>query len=132
MIDLSQLITAEAKLAQLRERLRAAINSWRDEQERGAILFEQAGRTWDGGLSVRTRIKPLLGLPVLPEGFFWTDADDNDVPITLPELQALDVAHELAIVTQGWAIHSRQRQMKQEVESLDAEALAVYVVGWPT
>lgn len=112
--------------------LHARIDAWRDEQERGRIVFEHAGRRWDGGLAVRTRIGPVISLAALPPGFFWTDADNEDVPITLPELQALNAAHEAAIVARGLEIHVRQRQMKQEVAAMaDPADVAAYQVGWP-
>ena len=116
----------------LRMALRDQINAWRDVQEAATIVFEHAGRRWDGGLAVRTRLMPMLSLPVLPEGFFWTDADDNDVPVDAAALAALGAAHEAAIVTQGFVIHVRQRAMKAEIDALgDAAALLVYAPGWP-
>lgn len=123
----------EAAILQFeRDRTRRKITIWRDEQERGSIVFEHAGRRWDGGLAVRQRIVPMLGLSSFPEGFYWTDADDNDVrPFTPADLAALHPAHEAAIAARGWEIHTRQRDMKQEIETLDAAALSKYVVGWP-
>ena len=116
----------------LRDTARAAVNAWRDVQEAATIVFAHAGRRWDGGLAVRTRLMPMLSLPVLPEGFFWTDADDNDVPVDAAALAALGAAHEAAIVTQGFVIHVRQRAMKAEIDALgDAAALLVYAPGWP-
>ena len=120
------------QLDSLRMALRERINAWRDAQEAATIVFEHAGRRWDGGLEVRTRLMPMLSLPALPHGFFWTDADDNDVPVDLPDLAALSAAHEAAIVAQGFAIHMRQRSMKAEIEALEsADALAGYTPGWP-
>ena len=116
----------------LRMALRDQINAWRDVQEAATIVFEHAGRRWDGGLAVRTRLMPMLSLPALPPGFFWTDADDNDVPVDAAALAALGAAHEAAIVTQGFVIHVRQRAMKAEIDALgDAAALLVYAPGWP-
>ncbi|EFE8359465.1 DUF4376 domain-containing protein, partial [Escherichia coli] len=67
---------------------------------------------------------------ILPEGFFWTDADNNDVPMTAGELMALSEAAEKAMFTKGMEIHVRQRTMKKEIEALgDAEAILAYKVG---
>lgn len=108
------------------------INEWRDQQEAAGILFAHAGHTWDGGLSVRQRLQPMLSLTELPPAFFWTDAENNDVPVTLTDLQALNTAHEAAIVARGFEIHIRQRQMKAEVATLSSvETLRAYVIGWP-
>ncbi|EHO5192951.1 DUF4376 domain-containing protein, partial [Salmonella enterica] len=68
----------------------------------------------------------------LPDGFIWTDADNNDVPMTAGELLNLSDAIDLAMFTKGLQIHMRQRQMKEEVNKLtDAQAVLDYVVGWP-
>lgn len=111
------------------------INAWRDAQESASIIFEHAGRLWNGGLATRRRLDPVAGSPELPDGFFWTDAQNNDVPITLAEVQELRVAHESAIVAQGFRIHVRQREMKQEIQALadagDIEQLKEFSVGWP-
>lgn len=115
----------------LREQHRAEINAWRDQQEMAGIVFEHAGRQWDGGLRVRSRLSPVVSLPELPEGFFWTDADNNDVPVIQSELVALNAAHEAAITTQGFRIHARQREMKQEIEGMNRAELEAFQPGWP-
>lgn len=110
----------------------ALIDAWRDQEENAAIVFTHAGRTWDGGLKVRTRLQPVIALPALPSGFFWTDAENNDVPMDVLDIVELNAAHEQAIVTRGFEIHIRQRQMKTEVSALTtAEAVAAYTIGWP-
>ena len=120
-----------AVVASLREVARGRVAVWRDLQEEEAILFEHAGRAWDGGLAVRRRLQPLLSLPAVPEGFFWTDADNNDVPVSLEDLQALNMAHEGAIISRGFDIHLRQRAMKTEIDCLEDEAaLEAYVPRW--
>ncbi|EOA1180601.1 DUF4376 domain-containing protein [Salmonella enterica] len=53
----------------------------------------------------------------LPPGFFWTDADNIDVPMTTDELTALEAAMQQNMVLQGFKIHERQRQMKEEVDN---------------
>lgn len=118
-------------LEDLRAAAHARIERWRDEQERTGITFEHAGHTWDGGLATRTRLMPVLSLPALPGGFFWTDADNADVPMDLPALQALAAAHELAIVQRGFAIHVRQREMKSAIETMTAAQLDAFEPAWP-
>ncbi|EHZ3471586.1 DUF4376 domain-containing protein, partial [Salmonella enterica] len=67
----------------------------------------------------------------LPDGFIWTDADNNDVPMTAGELLNLSDAIDQAMFTMGLKIHLRQREMKEEVDKLtDAQAVLDYVVGW--
>lgn len=118
-------------LDDLRTAAHAAIERWRDDQERAATKFWHAGRRWDGGLVVRQRLQPVLGLDALPDGFFWTDADNTDVPINMTALQSLSAAHEQALVLRGFEIHARQRAMKAEIEAMDRAALLAFAPGWP-
>ncbi|ELK9788975.1 DUF4376 domain-containing protein, partial [Salmonella enterica] len=60
------------------------------------------------------------------------DADNNDVPVTTDELTALEAAMQQNMVLQGFKIHERQRQMKEEVDRLtDYAAIRAYRPGWP-
>lgn len=104
----------------------ARIESWRDAQERAPIVFEHAGHAWDGGLQTRQRLQPVVALDALPDGFFWTDADNNDVPVSLDDLRALNAAHEAAIVLRGLEIHTLQRAMKYALESMDTADLQAF------
>ena len=128
------LVRPAASINQLRDDAIAAIHAWRDEQEQARIVFDCHGRQWDGGLSVRSRLQPVLKVAqqagALPEGFFWTDAGNQDVPLTLAELEQLDVAHEAALVAQGWRIHMHQRAMKMGVEALDEAQLTSFRPAW--
>ncbi|TSH61397.1 DUF4376 domain-containing protein, partial [Salmonella enterica subsp. enterica serovar Muenchen] len=48
------------------------------------------------------------------------------------ELTALEAAMQQNMVLQGFKIHERQRQMKEEVDKLtDYKAIKDYAVGWP-
>ncbi|EBQ0859889.1 DUF4376 domain-containing protein, partial [Salmonella enterica] len=72
------------------------------------------------------------GNPVLPEGFAWTDGDNNIVPVTNDSLIALAEAIEQAMFEKGVQINQRQLQMKSEVEALTAlPAIRAYRPGWP-
>ena len=114
----------------LRSAARAQIEKWRDQQEHEGLTFTHDGRAWDGGLIVRQRLQPVVSLPALPPGFFWTDRDNNDVPLTLSDLRELSAAHEVALVTRGFEIHARQRAMKTAVAEMDAEQLQAFAPGW--
>ncbi|EBS4105229.1 DUF4376 domain-containing protein [Salmonella enterica subsp. enterica] len=113
----------------------AEISAWRDIQENGNILFTLNGHKWDCGKASQTRLSPVVGVAkagLLPPGFFWTDADNIDVPMTAEELIALEASMEQNMVLQGFKIHERQRQMKEVVDALtDYRAIQGYVVGWP-
>lgn len=106
------------------------IEAWRDKEENQIFQFTHAGRQWDAGLIVRQRMQPVLGLSQLPEGFFWTDANNQDVPMTLTSLQELAQAHEQAVVLKGFEIHAQQRAMKNAVEAATSkEAVESIVIG---
>ncbi|EDO2065432.1 DUF4376 domain-containing protein [Salmonella enterica] len=113
----------------------AEINAWRDAQENGNILFTLNGHKWDCGKASQARLAPVVAVAksgALPPGFFWTDADNIDVPMTADELTALEAAMQQNMVLQGFKIHERQRQMKEEVDKLtDYKAIQNYVVDWP-
>lgn len=111
------------------------INTWRNIQENMNYVFRFNNHNWDYGKASQTRLSPVVAVAksgMLPPGFFWTDADNIDVPMTTDELTALEAAMQQNMVLQGFKIHERQRQMKEEVDKLtDYEAIKDYAVGWP-
>lgn len=117
-------------LQDLKDLAHAKIESWRNKQEAVEFVFEHAGHQWDGGLVVRQRMQPVLGLPTLPEGFFWTDALNNDVPMDMASLQLLASAHEQALVVRGFQIHARQRAMKESLGTMTRQQLLDFTPGW--
>ncbi len=129
LIDRSKVITAADRRDEALKAAHARIQSWRDAEEAKPITFEHAGRVWDGGLVTRQRLQPVLALESLPEGFFWTDAGNNDVPVTLADLMGLNQAHEAALVQEGFRIHALQRQMKAAIESMTLEQLKLFKLG---
>ncbi|EJJ4361791.1 DUF4376 domain-containing protein, partial [Salmonella enterica] len=65
----------------------------------------------------------------LPAGFIWTDADNNDVPVTADELLNLSAAIDQAMFAKGLQIHMRQRAMKEEIDGLtDVKSILDYVI----
>lgn len=108
------------------------IATWRANSEATEVTFEYAGRVWDAGLRSQSRIEPVLKMHNLPQGFFWTDHDNNDVPVTMDELKAIADEMNVAIVTRGFAIHARQREMKEELSAMTAEQLQTFIPGWPS
>lgn len=113
----------------------AEINAWRDAQENGNYIFQYDGRNWDYGKSTQERMSISLVMAkrnALPEGFAWTDGDNNIVPMDNAGLIALAAAIEQAMFEMGMKINLRQLQMKADIASLtDLSAVRQYVVGWP-
>ncbi|EAA8947803.1 DUF4376 domain-containing protein [Salmonella enterica] len=114
---------------------RAQINTWRDAQENGNYPFELNGHRWDCSKVSQERLAPVAAMAKagkLPADFFWTDADNIDVPVAADQLIALESAMEQNMVIQGFKIHERQRNMKKELDEIqDYKAVQAYVVGWP-
>ncbi|MEX8624482.1 DUF4376 domain-containing protein [Salmonella enterica] len=113
----------------------ADINNWRNTQENANYVFQFNNHNWDYGKVTQERLTLSVQMArqnKLPDGFIWTDADNNDVPMTSGELINLSDAIDQAMFTMGLKIHMRQRQMKEEVDKLtDYKAIKDYAVGWP-
>ena len=128
-------VTAEM-LEAVKAAKRQEIEVWRDAQENSEFVFDFDGRRWDCGKASQSRLTPVVAAAksrMLPEGFFWTDADNNDVAMTPEQLVQLDAAMTQAMVFQGFRIHERQRQMKEEVAALQSiDDIRSYNVDWGT
>lgn len=113
----------------------ADINNWRNTQENANYTFTFNNHNWDYGKATQERLSLSVQMAKqnkLPDGFIWTDADNNDVPMTAGELLNLSDAIDQAMFTMGLKIHLRQREMKEEVDKLtDYKAIKDYAVGWP-
>lgn len=113
----------------------AEINDWRNIQENMNYVFRFNNHNWDYGKAMQERLSLSVQMAKqnkLPDGFIWTDADNNGVPMTAGELLNLSDAIDQAMFTKGLQIHMRQRQMKEEVDKLtDYKAIKDYAVGWP-
>ncbi|EBU9317150.1 DUF4376 domain-containing protein [Salmonella enterica subsp. enterica serovar Amager] len=111
------------------------INAWRNKQESANYTFTFNNHNWDYGKATQERLSLSVQMAKqnkLPAGFIWTDADNNDVPMTAGELLNLSDAIDQAMFTKGLQIHMRQREMKEEIDKLtDVKAILDYVVGWP-
>ncbi|ECL7695611.1 DUF4376 domain-containing protein [Salmonella enterica] len=122
-------------LTAARQKKREEINAWRDEQENGSYLFQYDGHRWDYGKATQDRMSISLAMAkkgLLPEGFAWTDGDNNIVPVTNESLIALAEAIEQAMFEKGVQINQRQLQMKSEVEALiGLPAIRAYRPDWP-
>ncbi|ENM1230350.1 DUF4376 domain-containing protein [Salmonella enterica] len=115
-------------------RKHAEINAWRNTQENGNYQFTLNGHHWDCGKASQNRLAPVTAVArqgALPPGFFWTDADNIDVPMTADELVELESAMQKNMVLAGFKIHERQRQMKKDIAGLtNVSDILNYSVGW--
>ncbi len=133
--SVSAFVATEAVLEAAKAAKREEINIWRDVQENMEYMMEFNGRNWDYGKKTLSRISMTRLMAEnnrLPEGFAWTDGDNNVVPVTAADIIALSDATEQAMFAKGVEINTRQLQMKAEVEALtELKAIRSYVVGWP-
>lgn len=118
-----------------RSQKHAEINRWRNTQESANYTFTFDNHKWDYGKATQERLTLSVQMAKankLPAGFIWTDADNNDVPMTAGELLNLSDAIDQAMFTMGLKIHMRQREMKEEIDKLtDVKAILDYKIGWP-
>lgn len=110
------------------------INHWRNVQENANYVFQFNNHNWDYGKATQERLSLSVQMAKqnkLPAGFIWTDADNNDVPMTAGELLNLSDAIDQAMFTKGLQIHLRQREMKEEIDGMtDVKAIQDYKVDW--
>lgn len=118
-----------------RSQKHAEINAWRNVQENANYTFTFNNHQWDYGKATQERLSLSVQMAKqnkLPAGFIWTDADNNDVPMTAGELLSLSDAIDQTMFTKGLEIHMRQREMKDAIDKLnDVKAILDYKVGWP-
>ncbi|EAO0948446.1 DUF4376 domain-containing protein [Salmonella enterica subsp. houtenae] len=121
-------------LEKAREQKTREIDAWRNKQENGSVTFTWNNHSWDASKASQDRLAPVLVVAKsgqLPEGFFWTDANNEDVPVTVDDLTAIDAGMTQAMVIQGFKIHERQRQMKKDISELTKVSdILNYPVGW--
>ncbi|EKM8283702.1 DUF4376 domain-containing protein [Salmonella enterica] len=117
-----------------REQKACEIDVWRNKQENGSVTFTWNNHSWDASKASQDRLAPVLVVAKsgqLPPGFFWTDASNEDIPVTVDDLTAIDAGITQAMVVQGFKIHERQRQMKKDISELTKVSdILNYPVGW--
>lgn len=125
----------DQSLEDARSQKHAEINRWRNVQENVNYTFTFDNHNWDYGKATQERLTLSVQMAKankLPDGFIWTDADNNDVPMSAGELLNLSDAIDQAMFTKGLQIHMRQREMKEEIDKLtDVKAILDYKIGWP-
>ncbi|EHJ7911512.1 DUF4376 domain-containing protein [Escherichia coli] len=101
---------------------RQEIEAWRTEQEAQPFTFEWNGRTWNAGPDSLARLYPVVMAAKSDTArttLAWGDADNQQVKLSMPELEELAAAMAQAQVDRNDEIYRRQREMKEELNSLD-------------
>ncbi|EFB4027006.1 DUF4376 domain-containing protein [Escherichia coli] len=106
-------LIAAAKDAKKRE-----IEAWRTEQEAQPFTFEWNGRTWNAGPDSMARLYPVVMAAKSDTArttLAWGDADNQQVKLSMPELEELAAALAQAQVDRNDEIYQRQREMKEQL-----------------
>lgn len=101
---------------------RQEIEAWRTEQEAQPFAFEWNGRTWNGGPDSMARLYPVVMAAksdIARDVMTWGDADNQQVKLSMPELEELAAAMAQAQVDRNDEIYQRQRELKDELNKLD-------------
>ncbi|WP_426159502.1 DUF4376 domain-containing protein, partial [Shigella boydii] len=80
------------------------------------------GRIWNAGPDSLGRLSPVVMLAksvAAQTHMVWSDADNQQVKLSMPELEELAAAMVQAVVERNDEIYRRQREMKEELSSLD-------------
>ncbi|EGI4220632.1 DUF4376 domain-containing protein [Escherichia coli] len=110
-------LIAAAKDAKKRE-----IEAWRTEQEAQPFTFKWNGRTWNAGPDSLARLYPVVMAAksdTARNEMTWGDADNQQVKLSMPELEELAAAMAQAQVDRNDEIYRRQREMKDELNNLE-------------
>ena len=110
-------LIAAAKDAKKRE-----IEAWRTEQEAQPFTFEWNGHIWNAGPDSMARLYPVVMAAKSDTAriaLAWGDADNQQVKLSMPELEELATAMAQAQVDRNDEIYQRQREMKQELNNLE-------------
>ncbi|HCO7839033.1 TPA: DUF4376 domain-containing protein [Escherichia coli] len=120
-------LIAAAKAAKRQE-----IEAWRAEQESQPFTFEWNGRTWNAGPDSLARLYPVVMAAksdTARNEMTWGDADNQQVKLSMPELEELAAAMAQAQVDRNDEIYQRQRELKEELSSLgDLNSVRNFIV----
>lgn len=97
------------------------IEAWRPEQEAQPFTFEWNGRTWNADPDSLARLYPVVMAAksdAARDVMAWGDADNQQVKLSMPELEELAAAMAQAQVDRNDEIYQRQREMKEQLSRL--------------
>ncbi|MFR0375632.1 DUF4376 domain-containing protein [Escherichia coli] len=100
---------------------RQEIEAWRTEQEAQPFMFEWNGHIWNAGPDSLARLYPVVMAAksdTARNEMTWGDADNQQVKLSMPELEELAAAMAQAQVDRNDEIYQRQREMKEQLSRL--------------
>ncbi|ENS2338198.1 DUF4376 domain-containing protein [Salmonella enterica] len=108
-------------IAAAKDAKKMEIEAWRTEQEAQPFTFEWNGRTWNAGPDSLARLYPVVMTAksdTARTALAWGDADNQQVKLSMPELEELAAAMAQAQVDRNDEIYRRQREMKEQLSLL--------------
>ena len=109
-------------IAAAKDAKKMEIEAWRTEQEAQPFTFEWNGRTWNAGPDSLARLYPVVMAAksdTARTALAWGDANNQQVKLSMPELEELAVVMAQAQVDRNDEIYQRQREMKERLSNLD-------------
>ncbi|HEI2926620.1 TPA: DUF4376 domain-containing protein, partial [Escherichia coli] len=92
------------------------------EQEAKPFTFEWNGHIWNAGPDSLARLYPVVMASksdTARDVMTWGDADNQQVKMSMSELEGLATAMAQAQVDRNDEIYQRQREMKERLSNLD-------------
>ncbi|ENB3514383.1 DUF4376 domain-containing protein [Escherichia coli] len=121
-------------IAAAKDAKKMEIEAWRTEQEALPFTFEWKGRTWNAGPDSMARLYPVVMAAksdMARTTLTWGDADNQQVKLSMPELEELAAALAQAQVDRNDEIYQRQREMKEELNNLDdLHSIRKLAINW--
>lgn len=119
-------------IAAAKDAKKQEIEVWRTEQEALPFTFEWNGRTWNAGPDSMARLYPVVMAAksdTARTALAWGDADNQQVKLSMSELEELATAMAQAQVERNDEIYQRQRELKEELNSLkDLNSVRNFIV----
>ncbi|EAU8387734.1 DUF4376 domain-containing protein [Salmonella enterica] len=108
-------------IAAAKDAKKMEIEAWRTEQEAQPFTFEWNGRPWNAGPDSLARLYPVVMAAksdTARTALAWGDANNQQVKLSMSELEELAVAMAQAQLDRNDGIYQRQREMKEQLSRL--------------
>ncbi|EFA3496005.1 DUF4376 domain-containing protein [Escherichia coli] len=108
-------------IAAAKDAKKMEIEAWRTEQEALPFTFEWNGRTWNAGPDSLARLYPVVMAAksdTARTALAWGDANNQQVKLSMSELEELAVVMAQAQLDRNDGIYQRQREMKEQLSRL--------------
>lgn len=120
--DIAPFTVTPEMLEAAKDAKKREIEAWRAEQEAQPFTFEWNGRAWNAGPDSMARLYPIVMAAksdTARTALAWGDADNQQVKLSMPELEELATAMAQAQIDRNDEIYQRQREMKERLSNLD-------------